>query len=214
MGEGKPQIDEAVLRNPSANAPVVRGRSERWVVVGVLCVVALLACIPARKAYLQGQEDTRNNALLYAAMINSPTVSTLLEQGADPNATAVEQPPHDFLNFCLQMFRGGRKSSQDKKTALMYAAENGNLAMVKKLIDAKAEVNARDAGGFSALLWAVYQERKDSGAIILLLAEHGADLNVAEEGGATAWRLASTKPTILKALQQAKALQEGRGKKP
>jgi uncharacterized protein len=88
---------------------------------------------------------------------NLAVVKLFLAAGIDPNAK------HD------------RDSYRD--TALMYAAGNGHIEIVKTLIKAKANVNERnnkpgDQPGSTALNWAVSGDKAD---IVRFLLDHGAD---------------------------------------
>jgi uncharacterized protein len=68
------------------------------------------------------------------------------------------------------------------------AAQNGDLATVKKLIQEKADVNVQQADGATALQWAAY--RNDTALADLLIAA-GADVKKANREGATPMYLAS-----------------------
>ncbi len=68
------------------------------------------------------------------------------------------------------------------------AAQKGDLAVVKTLVQQKADVNAQQADGATALQWAAY--RNDTALADVLLAA-GADVKKANREGATAMYLAS-----------------------
>ena len=63
-------------------------------------------------------------------------------------------------------------------TPLMRAAHAGNLAMVRVLLDAGADVNAADAHGWTALSKAVYNADLDRGFadVVQALIDAGADV--------------------------------------
>lgn len=66
----------------------------------------------------------------------------------------------------------------DKRTALMYAAYNGQTEIVKLLIDAKATVDAQDTTGTTPLMFAASAPNgKDS---VILLLEAGAKINLVD----------------------------------
>lgn len=65
-------------------------------------------------------------------------------------------------------------------TPLMYAAAVGSEAMMRRLIEAGADVNARNSFGASALLWSAGSLPR-----VRLLVEHGADVNVVSKQGHT-----------------------------
>ncbi|MBE0621761.1 MAG: ankyrin repeat domain-containing protein, partial [Burkholderiales bacterium] len=66
----------------------------------------------------------------------------------------------------------------DGATALMLAAHTGNLAMVKALIEAGADVNAADERGWAALTKAVYNADLDRGFADVVQALIDAGANV------------------------------------
>jgi ankyrin repeat protein len=61
-------------------------------------------------------------------------------------------------------------------TALVWAARNGSTEVAKALIDARADMNARDcaANGWTPLMHAIH---KNNNGMAHLLIEHGADVN-------------------------------------
>lgn len=70
-------------------------------------------------------------------------------------------------------------------TALMLASAYGSPALVKVLLDAGAEINARDVRGMSPLLFAVSSSNQDARVVKLLL-ERGSDVNNVSVAGETA----------------------------
>jgi ankyrin repeat protein len=76
-----------------------------------------------------------------------------------------------------------------KVRPLMFAAMRRDTAMMRLLLDAGADIEARDALGSSALMWAAYgAEASDAAAVRMLLAA-GADAKVRNKNGdnAAAW---------------------------
>lgn len=72
-------------------------------------------------------------------------------------------------------------------TALMAAASCGNRAVVKLLLSAGANTNAKDADGITALMKAVHSERwRVSRGIVRLLIEHAAVVDARDNSGVTA----------------------------
>ena len=59
-------------------------------------------------------------------------------------------------------------------TALMWAARNGNEAMVRRLVEAGADVNVTNGDGATAMMLAIVNDRFDMAATLL---ELGADAN-------------------------------------
>jgi len=92
----------------------------------------------------------------------------------------------------------------DLAAALRRDAESGSDAELRYLLDAGVEVDARDAGGRTALMLAA--ARGNAEAVDLLLA-HGADPNAADAGGLTPLKLAMDghRPEIAAALRRAGA---------
>src|SRR5947209_11864628 len=70
---------------------------------------------------------------------------------------------------------------------LIQAAKNNDLESVRKLVNAKADVNASQGDGATALHWAA---RLDNPAMADLLLRAGARVNAANDDGATALYLA------------------------
>ncbi len=72
-------------------------------------------------------------------------------------------------------------------TPLMYAAVVGSADAMRVLIDAGADVNAKNAFGSTALMWSVTDFKK-----VKMLVEHGANVNAASKAGRTALLLAAS----------------------
>jgi ankyrin repeat protein len=85
------------------------------------------------------------------------TIITLLDKGADPNASDKQGTP-----------------------AIIYAAREGIGAITRALLDKGADVNAKNADGESALLLAAENGHDD---IVAMLIESGADVNAKNRDG-------------------------------
>jgi ankyrin repeat protein len=88
----------------------------------------------------------------------------------------------------------------DNRTALMFAAFNGQAAIVKKLIAAGADVNLQDTTGTSALMFAA--SGPDTETVQLLIAA-GAQVNMVDNNehfSALMWAAAEGKADNLKLL--------------
>ena len=75
----------------------------------------------------------------------------------------------------------------DGRTPLMLEAFRGNIAGVVNLLEAGADVNARDRDGDTALMFAAFKGR---GLIVALLLQYGANVRARAKNGWTAKRAA------------------------
>lgn len=73
----------------------------------------------------------------------------------------------------------------NKMTPLHWAAELGNQAIAKLLIDNKADVNIKDKMGFTPLHWAAYFDKKDVAEELLNNSNSNIDVNVKSDFGWT-----------------------------
>src|SRR5690349_5727706 len=76
--------------------------------------------------------------------------------------------------------KDGLRDVKDRRgiTPLMYAAAVGSIDAMRLLIDAGADVNARNDVGSTALMWSATELAK-----VELLLNHGADINAISEHG-------------------------------
>jgi ankyrin repeat protein len=90
------------------------------------------------------------------------------------------------------------------------AAQRGDHAAVQKLIASKADVNAAQVDGATALHWAVYREDT---TLVDVLVRAGADVKAANRGGVTPLAMASLygKPALIDRLLKAGADAKERG---
>src|SRR5438270_8782255 len=84
------------------------------------------------------------------------------------------------LILLLAVLQIGAASAE--RPALIDASRNADRAAVRTLLQKKVDVNAAEADGTTALLWASY---KDDLEIADLLIRAGADANTANDLGAT-----------------------------
>ena len=106
---------------------------------------------------------------------------------------------HETVSLCRRSrVRAGRSQAlanvQDRKNGnrpLHIAAQNGHLELVKFLIGAGADVNARNAGGQTAMHMATSY---DIDAVVKVLNDAGADGSIVNDDGfAAKWGLAGEK---------------------
>ena len=116
---------------------------------------------------------------------SAPMAARLLRAGADPNRarktgetplmTAAYTGNLELVRLLLNHGANVNGAGRDtKQTALMWAVSEKHADIVRTLVQAKADVGARSAGGFSALLFAARQGDVQSATILL---EAGADAN-------------------------------------
>lgn len=142
------------------------------IVVGGLVVAWLAGVPPFGERAPAEPEVTLEMQLLDAAEVgDAATLTTLLEAGADPDA-----------------------SDPFGRTAVMLASAGGHDAIIRTLLDAGADVHARSQVGWTALMFAV--DGAPSATTPLLLLNAGADPLVADEEGRRALELARDHPPI------------------
>lgn len=112
--------------------------------------------------------------LKHLSNLTEENIKRLIAQGADVNAT-----------------QGGAKN-----TALIMAAANGKRQIVQLLLEAHADVNKANGGGYTPLMQAVFHEYPE---ILSLLVQRQANLNVQNEEGRTALMIAAarSKPELV-----------------
>ncbi len=108
-------------------------------------------------------------------------------------------------NVVLFLKAGMDVNAVDKEgsTALMIAAEKGDIELARVLLQNGADVNARNRDGYTALMYAAY---KGSAEVVELLLENNADVNARDKDGWTALRYAvlQGRNDIVKLLAKAK----------
>jgi len=181
----------------------MKTRRKALVIGGLFCLALLLAVALTWAFQVRLRQQKLTVALLNA--IDKGDVGAMhrvLARGADPNGCWQDEPPPTFFAFCRQALHGSRPEPGRRLTPLMIAALDGNLETVRILLDAGADVHARDAEGYTPLLWAVCNWWGGSDPILHLLAAHGADIEAKANDGNTAWKLAAANPEAMHALHQ------------
>lgn len=119
--------------------------------------------------------------MIAAAQGHSETVSALVKAGANANAT-----------------------NSHGRTALMFAASYGFIAIVKDLLAHRADPNvvAKDDTGWTALIAAAHKGHVD---VIRVLLDHGADFTIKDKEGKTAlvWAEAQGHADVARVLTEA-----------
>ena len=138
---------------------------------------------------------------LASARGHAAVVERLLAGGADPNRASPQgETPlmvaarTGVVDSVTALLRHGADAAVDARegwrgqTALMWAAAEGHVAVVARLVAAGADVDVRsDAGGFTPLAFAV---RAGHGAAFEALVEAGADVDLALPDGTSPLHLA------------------------
>jgi ankyrin len=142
--------------------------------------------------------DTREQhfgqtALMFAARAgHADIVAALLGKGAQPNvattvgATPAFIPPNSVpgFGFGVGILRGGVPADRGRReptpggmTPLHYAARHNHVEVAKLLLQAGANVNAREANEITPLLMAI---SNDNMAVAHFLLGHGGDVNAVD----------------------------------
>lgn len=146
------------------------------------------------------------SALLHACSMGSlPIVTLLVQENANVNFTKELFSPlmalcksnvavEDELLKCLNVLldHGATVDAMDRHacTALMNASGAGYTLLVKRLIEAKCDLNIQDSEGWSALFHAVDKERE---CVVKLLVEEKARLDLIDRRRRSAFDLAMIK---------------------
>ena len=79
-------------------------------------------------------------------------------------------------------------SSQDQVSALADAVESRDQALIRRLLDERAQVNAAQVDAMTALHWAVYHDDSELAAVLV---RAGADVNANNRYGVSPLSLAA-----------------------
>jgi hypothetical protein len=125
-----------------------------------------------------------------ASQDNEAIVKALLQKGADANLATTEAA---VVKNGPLAFKG--------RTALMGATPYGSPDLIRVLLDAHANVNARDVAGLTPLMFSVASENQDPAVVKMLLAA-GADMKAKSTTGESAldWARKYGSPEVIKLL--------------
>ena len=160
---------------------------------------------------LVNSKDGNGTPVLMIAMKNGnkKLVQYLLMKGADINvkdsqgqsaSTLAFEPRYKEYNNIFKFLQpdemeviAQQKDNESKiKTTLVEAVQNNNVVLVHDLLtteDAKLIVNSKDINGTPILMIAMENKNIE---MVQLLIDYGADLNVKNSQGQSAWTLAQT----------------------
>ena len=148
--------------------------------------VAAVRALLAHEAKVNAKESDRHQTALMWAVVQQhhEVVQALLERGADvhartqtrPTMVMLDQGPRRIVKRSPEV---GTILEMGGSTALMFAAQVGDIESAKLLLLAGARVNDTAADGKSPLVMAVFAGH---GAFASYLLEAGADANAAEAG--------------------------------
>lgn len=133
--------------------------------------------------------------LMYACSVGHADITKyLLQRGADPNfhhdmftplmAVCISKKDEENLLKCCSLLLEYEANvnvyERHHTTALIFAAREGHVNIVKLLLEHEANADMADSRGYTALAWAAYFGR---GQVIRVLLEKGANRNKANNMG-------------------------------
>lgn len=158
---------------------------------------------------LPGRNFMRNPPALARSIVSVRVLlfaSVLLTAGCTNslNRAIYREKPEAIQKF-LAAGANVNETNDDGGTPLIYAAQFGDVALIKTLLERGALVNSVDHEGNSPLGYLVSRKDAQNDGVALLLA-HGADVNVANKSRRTPLHLAVMKSTPPEAAVQQKEL--------
>jgi ankyrin repeat protein len=154
---------------------------------------AAVRSVLARKADPNGRNWLGFTALMWAANRGEPSiVDMLLAKGAQVNAKSMYGTALSFaINgrheaVALHLLDKGASiecTRYDQATPLMLASADGSVKLVKRLLQKKADPNAKDLNGDTALIYAARMGKTEVAAALL---KASAKVDTADEQGRTA----------------------------
>ena len=126
-------------------------------------------------------DSSQRNAAEYAKRAGHILVYNYLE-GKDSSTYlqsliyAVKEKKSDQINRLVQAHSGiNDREETTRRTALIYAAQQGDTQVVRQLLAAGAQVNLQDKNGVTALMQSINYEHRE---IALILINAGANVNL------------------------------------
>ena len=189
-------IRRLVAAGADANGTDISGDTVLMAAVRSGTLDAVRALLDAGAEVNTAEPQVGHTALMWAVRENRPElVSLLLTRGASVDAKtrtgaqpAVRPPGAGGGSHGVGIVRGGVPPQGEQPpapggmTALSFAAREGRLEAARLLLDAGADVNAREANGISPLVMAITNRHTQVAAVLLA---HGADPNAADWWGRT-----------------------------
>ena len=189
------RITALIKAGADLNAKDYSGRTALMIAVSDNPNHEIIKALLDAKADVNAKNDNGKTALMLAAgnnLLNPEIINTLLLAGADLKAK-------DDDNETAMYYARWNENPEIKKMAdtVLFASENptkdllksaldegATLAQITKLIEAGADLNAKDDDGMTALmLTARYNPNPE---VIKALVDAGADINVKDNNGETA----------------------------
>lgn len=142
-----------------------------------------------------------NSALIDAVVdSNSEQVQRMLREGASVNSR--QEDVYEIADLIRQLRGEALYIPNKRPSALMIACSKGDVAMVKLLLEAGADVNVQRLYDVDALFDAVQNVGGNGSTIIHLPASHGAKFDLNTKCGQKIWSQVEYKPEIRHILQQ------------
>lgn len=172
IGNGSPAMVKLLL-DAGADANALETTGETLLMsAAAVGVTATVATLLEHGASVDTRDATYDQTALMLASRegHADTVKLLLDNGADPNAaTAIGETPKFVaansvpgFGFGIGIIRGGvpkdrgrREPTPGGMTPLHYAARHNHVDVAKLLLDAGANLNAKEANGIWPLLMAI-----------------------------------------------------------
>ncbi|MEN8723304.1 MAG: ankyrin repeat domain-containing protein [Alphaproteobacteria bacterium] len=159
---------------------------------GAIAVLALGLLAQVGPATAQGLPGSKlidaildnNLAIARHEVLNGSSVNQRDGDGVPAIVLAAQHNRYYLIDFLLQNRANVNATTKETgETAMIAAADEGNIDIVEQLIDAGADFNQEDDRGETAMIKAV---RKGHLRIVRTLADAGADLNHTDYTGRSA----------------------------